>query len=288
MPKKILIIEDDTRINEFYANVLVGYEVVIVTSTEDALPHLNSKAPFSLIISDLDLLGVSGFGLLELFKSRPDRPHPPVAICSSLTDGDTQKKVLDLGAVAFLPKPIQIDDLLALVARLTITGGAASQAAAVLPARTPPPPRPAPAPVEPPRVQTPSPAPAKARPASAGPVALLIIEDDTRIAEFYTKVFATAKVTLVTSCEDALGHLNAGAKFDLLLSDLDLLGMSGLQLLELFKSRPDRPHPPVVICSALSDAEMQRRVLALGAAAFVPKPIVLDDLLATVGRLIGV
>jgi DNA-binding response OmpR family regulator len=68
--------------------------------------------------------------------------------------------------------------------------------------------------------------------------------------------------------------------WDLVLLDLLLPGLTGLQLLEELHRR--RPEVPVLILSARSDLQTKLRGFELGATDYVPKPVALDELLARV------
>ncbi|MDD5629221.1 MAG: response regulator [Elusimicrobia bacterium] len=115
--KKILVIDDDITLQEFYTQVLSAHVVKFCTSGEDAVAWLEAGAKFDLIFLDLDLLGMSGFMVLERFKEIRTEDFPPVIVNSCLTDDETQKRALDNGAVAFMYKPIGMDNLLGLTQR---------------------------------------------------------------------------------------------------------------------------------------------------------------------------
>jgi CheY-like chemotaxis protein len=63
----------------------------------------------------------------------------------------------------------------------------------------------------------------------------------------------------------------AGVSFILILSDINMPGMSGLELLP--KARAARPDVPVIMITAYSDAETKRKALESGAEALFTKPI---------------
>jgi len=63
-----------------------------------------------------------------------------------------------------------------------------------------------------------------------------------------------------------------------ILSDINMPGMDGLQLLGEIKQR--RPDLPVMMVTAYSDDERRQRVTALGAAQFIPKLVDFDALKA--------
>jgi len=72
----------------------------------------------------------------------------------------------------------------------------------------------------------------------------------------------------------------------LILSDINMPGMSGLDLLP--KAKAARPDLPVIMITAYGDAETRRKALANGADAFLTKPIdfavVRDQIETRVGR----
>ncbi len=63
----------------------------------------------------------------------------------------------------------------------------------------------------------------------------------------------------------------AGASLILILSDINMPGMSGLELLP--KAKALRPDVPVIMITAYGDAEMKRKALEGGAEALLTKPI---------------
>ena len=63
----------------------------------------------------------------------------------------------------------------------------------------------------------------------------------------------------------------AGASLILILSDINMPGMSGLELLP--KAKATRPDVPVIMITAYGDAETKRKALENGAEALLTKPI---------------
>lgn len=107
--KKILVVDDDMAMHEFYRAFFAGHDVTLVTSGEEGL-SIFQAAPtaFDLIYLDLELLGMSGFSTLEAIRATPVAQFPPIVVSSSLSDADTQKQALEMGAAAFVPKPINM------------------------------------------------------------------------------------------------------------------------------------------------------------------------------------
>lgn len=73
--------------------------------------------------------------------------------------------------------------------------------------------------------------------------------------------------------------------FDLLISDIAMPQMNGLELLAKVRADGRFAHLPIIICSAEEDAK-EDDLLARGANAFLPKPVRPMELLSTVGKLL--
>ncbi len=82
----------------------------------------------------------------------------------------------------------------------------------------------------------------------------------------YTMEFAQSAPAALQRIEDA-----AGVSLILILSDINMPGMSGLELLP--KAKVLRPDVPVIIITAYGDAETKRKALENGAEALLTKPI---------------
>jgi len=78
------------------------------------------------------------------------------------------------------------------------------------------------------------------------------------------------------SADSALQRISdaAGASLILILSDINMPGMSGLELLP--KAKAARPDVPVIMITAYGDAETRRKALEGGAEALLTKPIDFD------------
>ena len=88
---------------------------------------------------------------------------------------------------------------------------------------------------------------------------------DLRAGRFLMK-FAQSAAMALTQIADA-----AGQSLILILSDINMPGMSGLELLP--KAKAARPDVPVIMITAYGDAETKRKALENGAEALLTKPI---------------
>jgi DNA-binding response OmpR family regulator len=108
-----------------------------------------------------------------------------------------------------------------------------------------------------------------------------VIEDEARIQAFLARGLEAEGYTVSAAGDGREGlDLAATARWDLVVLDLLLPGLNGLQVLrELQRAKPELP---VVILSARGDVQTKVRGFELGATDYVPKPFSLDELLARI------
>ena len=100
-------------------------EFVFAFSGEEALGYMKQHEHEAvLILSDINMPGMSGLDFLPQIKAR--RPNVPVYMITAYGDAATRAKALERGARAFLTKPINFNELRALIGeRLEEIGRAA-------------------------------------------------------------------------------------------------------------------------------------------------------------------
>lgn len=112
---------------------------------------------------------------------------------------------------------------------------------------------------------------------------VLMIEDDTEFAEILSEYLAQYNIK-ITNFEDPYLGLSAGIKnYDLLILDLTLPGMDGL---EVCKEVVDKYDIPVIISSARSDISDKVIGLQIGADDYLPKPYDPKEMYARIQSLI--
>ena len=115
---------------------------------------------------------------------------------------------------------------------------------------------------------------------------ILIAEDDPDYQELHQTIFSTSyEVTIVDSTETAFEKL-AKEHFDLAIVDINLLGMTGLEILRKIKCAGLTQEIPVVLCSGLSGSFIKEQALELGAAGFVTKPFNVEAILGLVRAIL--
>jgi len=113
MEKEILIIDDSwttlVLLEWFLADN--GFKPIIVQDVDHAMKYLKDNKP-SLILLDLQMPKVSGYDFLSEYRINEKINKIPVVIISANDTTSTINSVKELGAVGFVPKPFQLDELL--------------------------------------------------------------------------------------------------------------------------------------------------------------------------------
>jgi two-component system chemotaxis sensor kinase CheA len=101
----ILVVDDSVTTRTLETTILQsrGYQVRVAVNGLEALASLRAE-PVDLVISDIQMPKLDGFGLLEAIKSDPKLSATPVIIVSSMESRDYQQRGLQLGADAYIVK----------------------------------------------------------------------------------------------------------------------------------------------------------------------------------------
>jgi DNA-binding response OmpR family regulator len=112
-PAPILVVEDDPRIRETIQWVLEdeGYEVETAADGQQALDRAAARRP-RLLVLDMMLPGLDGAGVADGLLAAYGET-PPILLITA--DGRAQAKAQRVGAFAYLNKPFELDELVALV-----------------------------------------------------------------------------------------------------------------------------------------------------------------------------
>jgi DNA-binding NtrC family response regulator len=117
MTARVLVVDDEPDVEplfrqQFRREVREGsYRLDFALSAETALQMLDGHAgeEIILLVSDINMPGMSGLDLLPIVKTR--RPDLPVFMISAYGDGDTVSTARERGADEFLTKPVDFAKL---------------------------------------------------------------------------------------------------------------------------------------------------------------------------------
>jgi diguanylate cyclase (GGDEF)-like protein len=107
--KPMILAIDDTPVNlKTLVAVLVDeYELQIATSGEEGLLYASNSVP-DLILLDIMMPSMDGYEICRRLKADPKLKDVPVVFITALSEAEAEATGLDLGAVDFLTKPINV------------------------------------------------------------------------------------------------------------------------------------------------------------------------------------
>lgn len=124
MPHNVLVVDDDPAVLASFSDALrsEGFDVRTANSMQAALKEL-SEFPADVVLSDVRMSGSSGTDLLRLLRER--RPSIEVILMTAYENMATTVEAMREGAYEFLTKPVDLDELIALLEKLDDQGGSA-------------------------------------------------------------------------------------------------------------------------------------------------------------------
>ena len=122
-PLRILVAEDSRTQAEWLRLVLQseGWTVEVVADGQAAIARLEAGPPIDLVISDIVMPHLSGFGLCRRIKATAAWRQIPVLLLTSLTDAVDVIHALESGADSFLSKGASPEQLIARISQLVET-----------------------------------------------------------------------------------------------------------------------------------------------------------------------
>ena len=117
----------------------------------------------------------------------------------------------------------------------------------------------------------------------------LVVEDSPtrrQLISFALKRIPGSKIVEANDGIDALKKLST-QKFDIILTDINMPIMDGLKLVSMVRNDPAHRSIPIIIITTEGAEEDRKRGMALGANAYIPKPIQTADLLGVVNGILG-
>ncbi len=240
--KKILYVEDNDD-NVFMLKPRLerkGFEVLIAGDGKEGVYLAKNKTP-DLILMDLDLPILDGWEASKQLKNDSSTKHIPIIALSARVMAEDRTKAMDAGCDDFDSKPVDFNSLM-------------TKIRSFLPDEN-------------------EPGDEKKSPADDQSKILIVDDnDDNRytLSEYLKRQGFTNLVTAENG-RIALDKLNENG-FDLVLLDLNMPEMDGIEALRKIKSNEKLRHIPVVMISAADEIENVTQCIEIGAEGYLPKP----------------
>lgn len=116
----------------------------------------------------------------------------------------------------------------------------------------------------------------------------LVVEDSPMMRQLLVFALARIKQLKVTEAEDGVDGLRklATGSFDLIITDINMPIMDGLKLVQRIRSDEKHKDVPIIIITTEGSTEDRQRAMALGANAYITKPIQAPQVISEVKALL--
>ncbi|MBW7844958.1 MAG: response regulator [Bacteroidia bacterium] len=116
---------------------------------------------------------------------------------------------------------------------------------------------------------------------------ILLIDDDELILKVMNRILTKEgyNVIAVNNGKDALEKIEA-EKYDMVITDLMMPYSNGFEIISKFKQHPNALNVPIIVISSVGTESAIKEGLNIGADDYIRKPIMPDELLIRIKRLI--
>ena len=116
---RILAVDDEPELTDLmqYHLVRAGHDVTVAANGWEAIHSVRERKP-DIILLDLMLPDLDGFGVCEILRRDPQTATIPIVIVSAWSSPDSRHLGLELGALDYLTKPFSPHELVERVNRL--------------------------------------------------------------------------------------------------------------------------------------------------------------------------
>ncbi len=115
--RKVLVVEDSRLIHKMYEVMLRPCMLIAAHDGREGLARLEENPDVDAIILDINMPHMTGLQFLAQVKTKPELARIPVIIVSTEGKEEDVARGLQAGAVAYLKKPFQREDLLKIIGR---------------------------------------------------------------------------------------------------------------------------------------------------------------------------
>jgi two-component system cell cycle response regulator len=119
----VLVVDDDQVLRSLLSTLLtvLGYKVVEAGDGVEALAVLEQNS-VTAILMDVMMPNMDGFEACRRVKDDPLTAHIPVVLVTALADNEHRQQGVEAGADEYVYKPIDVEDLLAVLGRVLPDG----------------------------------------------------------------------------------------------------------------------------------------------------------------------
>jgi chemosensory pili system protein ChpA (sensor histidine kinase/response regulator) len=274
----VLIVDDSITVRELLSLSFskAGYRVEQARDGQEAWEKLRGGLPCDIVFCDIEMPRMNGLELLSNLQKDPRLAQIPVALLTSRGAERHRKVAAKLGASGYFTKPYTERDLLSAAERMIagevlLTNSIKAHRNQPLSADA--------------TVIDSNPANFLAQ---SNPL-VLIVDDSVMVREMLAISFVKAGYRIEQARDglEAWEKLRAGLACDLILCDIEMPRMNGLELLSRLQEDEQFQEIPVAMITSRGAQKMQNLAAAKGAKGYFVKPYIEDVLLSAAQRLIA-
>lgn len=118
--KSVMIVDDSPTILMSMESMLAraGFGVVKARSGEEAVRTLQDGARPNLVITDLNMAAMNGIELIRTMRQMPGTRFTPILMLTTESAMEKRQEARSAGATGWIVKPVQPDDLIAVVRQM--------------------------------------------------------------------------------------------------------------------------------------------------------------------------
>jgi two-component system chemotaxis response regulator CheY len=118
---------------------------------------------------------------------------------------------------------------------------------------------------------------------------ILVVDDSGTVRQQVTAALQGAGFTTIEAVDgqDGLTKINGSDQIDMVICDVNMPNMNGLEMVEAFKGQPATNALPVVMLTTEGQPSLIKRAKEAGAAGWIVKPFDANQLIATAKHLTG-
>jgi len=252
---KVLIVDDNVTNRGILLGILGRCEMKMcdVESGEQALAELLAASaagnPYELILTDMHMPSMDGFGLVERIRDTPGLSTPAIMMLTSAGYREDVERCRQLGINSYLLKPIQKWELLAAILKVLDRGNPGLQQGPTL----------------------------RRKPASSVGSLHILLAEDNRVNQVVASRMLEKmghSIVVAGNGNEALSLL-AQQTFDLVLMDVQMPEMDGLTATQKIREREaqGRSHIPIIAVTAHAMTGDRERCIGAGMDGYITKPI---------------
>ena len=277
----VLIVDDSITVRELLSSSFIkaGYRVEQARDGQEAWDKLRSGLSCDLIFCDIEMPRMNGLDLLANIQKDEKFSKIPVALLTSRAAEKHRSVAAKYGASGYFVKPYTEKDILDAADRI-IHGEVLLPASSRL-ARTN-------KPIEASDLESKPPTGQNARLAKTGNC-ILVIDDSAMIRAMLSTTLAKGGYQSIEARDgqDAWEKLRAGLNCDLILCDIEMPRMNGLELLSRLQEDRELSIIPIAMITSRGAQKMKTLAAERGAKGYFVKPYIEEELLDATKRLIS-